>query len=207
MSAKDTVGSSAAGGSLEEKIRLAAEEKIAVLLSQYGVTDVDYAIRIGDQLISGNSRNFVIKEITTSQGIIKSQMAPIAEVTKKYTLIAAVLITVVIAVILAILSSSNVRRQRHSLGIMKSLGYSSHDLMTQMALKILPVTLLSVLIASVCVVLINRVFWTALFGVVATTNIPVIVIGDIGLILFCYAVTYFSAGRIKKISVTELMTE
>lgn len=207
MSAKDTVGSSAAGGSLEEKIRLAAEEKIAVLLSQYGVTDVDYAIRIGDQLISGNSRNFVIKEITTYQGIIKSQMAPIAEVTKKYTLIAAVLITVVIAVILAILSSSNVRRQRHSLGIMKSLGYSSHDLMTQMALKILPVTLLSVLIASVCVVLINRVFWTALFGVVASTNIPVIVIGDIGLILFCYAVTYFSAGRIKKISVTELMTE
>ncbi|MCR4689850.1 MAG: FtsX-like permease family protein [Lachnospiraceae bacterium] len=207
MSAKESMEGGAAGDSVEDKIRAAAQEKIAVLLSQYGVTDVDYAIRIGDQMISGNSRDFVIKEINSYQGIIKSQMAPIAEVTKKYTLIAAILISLVIGVILAILSSSNVRRLRHSLGIMKSLGYSSRDLMTQMALKFLPVTLFSVLLASICVVLLNSFFWRAIFGVIANANPFVILMGDVGLILFCYAVTYFSAGRIKKISVTELMTE
>lgn len=64
-SAKDTAYAQSAQGSLEERIRAKADEKMAVLISQYDVTDVDYAIRIGDTVISGNSSRFVIKEISS----------------------------------------------------------------------------------------------------------------------------------------------
>ncbi len=47
---------------------------MAVLISQYGVTAVDYAIRIGDTVISGNSSRFVIKEMSSIKDILKSQM-------------------------------------------------------------------------------------------------------------------------------------
>ena len=90
---------------------------------------------------------------------------------------------------------------------MKSMGYSSKDLMTQMALRFMPVTVVSMAVASVIMVFVNKMFWELMFGVVTETNILLMAVTDILMILFCYAVTYIGAGRIKKISVTELMTE
>ena len=54
---------------------------------------------------------------------------------------------------------------------------------------------------------INQVFWGALFATIAETNWLVMIFTDLALAVFCYLVTYFSAGKIKKISVNELMTE
>ena len=196
-----------ASGSLEDMIKAAADEKMAVMLSRYGVTSVDYAVRIGDKLVTGNSRPFVIKEISTWEGMIKTQMAPISDTFRNYSLVAAILISGIVAVILSIIAASNVRRQRHSLGIMKGLGYSSKDLMTQIALKLMPVIMISLIIASFGAVWINKIFWLAIVGIIAKTNIPVIIVTDIVLMVFCYIVTYLGAGRIRKISVNELMTE
>ena len=206
-SAKDAVGDRAVTGSLEDRIRATADEKIAVMLSQYGITNVQYAVQVGDKLITGNSSSFVIKEISTWEGMVKTQMAPIADTFKKFTIVAAILISIIVGVILSIIAASNVRRQRHNLGIMKGLGYSSKDLMTQMALRIMPVILVSLLTASFGVVWLNKFFWLAMIGVISHANIPVIIITDIVLAIFCYIVTYLGAGRIRKISVNELMTE
>ena len=41
----------------------------------------------------------------------------------------------------------------------------------------------------------------------APVNIPVMIAAVIVMILFCFGCAYFGAGRIKKISPTELMTE
>ncbi len=194
-------------GSLEEQLSKAAKEKIAILMSRYGVTDVDYAVRIGDKMITGNSRDFIISEIRSWRGNIKAQMEPLAKMTKTFTFLAALLIALIVAVIFAIIASSNVRRQRHNLGIMKAMGYSSKDLMKQMALKFMPVIIVSMIVSSVLCVYVDRIFWSSIFGTVARTDRIAIVLTDLAMILFCYAVTYIGAGRIKKISVTELMTE
>ena len=194
-------------GSTEGKLRAAAGEKIATLMKQYGVTDVDYAVQIGDDLITGNSRDIVIKDITSYEGIVKTQMVPIAESTKSFSFIALIVISLIVAVLLAIITSNDVRRQRQRLGIMKGLGYSSKDLMKQISLKLLPVFIVGVLLATVCGILFNNFFWGVSFATIAENNVVVIVITDLLLILFCYAVTYISAGKIRKISVTELMTE
>ena len=191
----------------EARIQAIADEKMDTLLTQYGVTDVDYTIRIGDKIISGNSKKHMIKNVANWDGMINVQMASIAESVKLMSIFAVILVTIVVAVILGIITSSNVKRQRQSLGIMKGLGYSSKDLMTQMALKIMPVTIVSVIISGFLGIVVNKVFWMSGFGSIAKTNVPVLIVMEILLVAFCYIVTYISAGKVKKISVTELMTE
>lgn len=206
-SAKDMAYAQSAQGSLEERIRAKADEKMAVLISQYGVTDVDYAIRIGDTIISGNSSRFVIKEISSVKDLAKSQMKPIAAVTKTFSFWAVIFIAVVVAVILGIIAVSAVKRQRREFGIMKSMGYTSRDLMIQLTLRILPVTIISSCIAAVLSVWVQRAFWMAAFGVQIPESLPLMIGTAAALVLYCLIVTYVSAGSIRKISVTELMTE
>ena len=206
-SAKDTAYEQSAQGSLEERIRAKADEKMAVLISQYGVTDVDYAIRIGDTIISGNSSRFVIKDISSMKDLATSQMESIAAVTKTFSFWAVIFIAVVVAVILGIIAASAVKRQRRELGIMKSMGYTSRDLMIQLTLRILPVTLISSCIAAVLSVRVQRAFWMAAFGVQIPESLPLMIGTAASLVLFCLIVTYISAGSIRKISVTELMME
>ena len=206
-SAKDAAYEQSVRGSLEERIRAKADEKMAVLISQYGVTDVDYAIRIGDTIISGNSSRFVIKDISSMKDLSKSQMESIAAVTKTFSFGAVIFIAFVVAVILGIIAASAVKRQRRELGIMKSMGYTSRDLMIQLTLRILPVTIISSCIAAVLSVWVQRAFWMAAFGVQIPESLPLIIGTAATLVLFCLIVTYISAGSIRKISVTELMME
>ena len=206
-SAQDMANEKYAEGSLEERIRAKADEKMALLISQYGVTGADYAIRIGDTMISGNSSRFVIKEMSSMKDLARSQMESIAGVTKTVSFWAVIFIAVVVAVILGIIAASAVKRQRRELGIMKSMGYTSRDLMIQLTLRILPVTIVSSMIAAVLSIQVQRAFWMASFSVNIPEK-PVLIIGtSAALAAFCLTVTYISAGSIRNISVTELMTE
>lgn len=139
--------------------------------------------------------------------LAKSQMGSIAAVTKTFSFWAVIFIAVVVAVILGIISVSAVKRQRREFGIMKSMGYTSRDLMIQLTLRILPVTIISTCIAAVLSVRVQRAFWMAAFGVHIPESLPLVIGTAAALVLFCLIVTYVSAGSIRKISVTELMTE
>ena len=148
-----------------------------------------------------------MKDLQSYKDLIKSQLDPIANITRIFTGIGAVAIGFVVAVILGIIASSNVKKRRKDLGIMKSLGYSSKDLMKQIAISIMPVTIVSVILASFAVIAVNKIFWFTAFGVPMKTNIPVLILTDLALVIFTFVMTYIGAGKIKKISVNELMTE
>jgi ABC-type enterochelin transport system permease subunit len=55
--------------------------------------------------------------------------------------------------------------------------------------------------------LINKLFWLYIWGADMHTSLPVVIISGIMMVVFCYIVTYIGAGKIRKISVTELITE
>ena len=207
LSVKDSMSLSGGAGDLEERIRSAADEKIAMLVSNYGVTNTDYAIVVGDKVITGNSRHFVIKDTFAMRETGEQSLAAVGAVSKYGSAGGAVVITIVVAVILGLIVSSDVKRQRHSLGVMKGLGYSSKDLMTQMAIKIMPVTVVSLTIGAFLGGWLFKEFFMVVFGAAAVVSVPVLIAADILMIVFCYIVTYFCAGKVKEISVTELMTE
>ncbi len=206
-SAKDSINAEGKDGTLEERIRAAADEKLALLTSQYGVTNIDYAVVIDGQVITGNSRYFIIKDVSSFMTLAEQSLSGVSTVSKYGSIGAMLVLSAVVAVILGIIASSNVKRQRRRLGIMKGMGYTSKDLMKQIAIKTMPVTIVSVIIASFATKYIYSAFWLMAFGSVGELNIPLTIIADVILVVFCYAVTYLSAGKIKAISVTELMTE
>ena len=108
---------------------------------------------------------------------------------------------------LSVLAGTTVRRKRKELGIMKAMGYTSKDLMQQIAFRIMPIAGVAVVLASVVSVYLMRVFGLTSFGVVLDVNFWIMVPVDICLLIFFYLVTYISAGKTKEISATELMTE
>ena len=206
-SAKDSMNAGDADGSLEKRIRAAADEKLALLTSQYGVTNIDYAVVVDGQVITGNSRHFIIKDVSSLMTLAEQQLTNVSAVSEYGSVGAMLVLSAVVAIILWLIASSNVKRQRRKLGIMKGMGYTAKDLMKQIAIKTMPVTIVSVIIASFAAKYVYSTFWLMAFGVVGELNIPLTILADVILVAFCYAVTYISAGRIKAISVTELMTE
>ncbi|MBP5655384.1 MAG: ABC transporter permease, partial [Clostridiales bacterium] len=206
-SAVETQENKEAAGTLEDRIKRAADEKMALLVANYGVTDIDYAIKVGDQMITGSSSGMIIKDVNSIEDLAKTQMGAIAGYSQGFTLGGMIFVSVVIVIILWIIVSSNVRRRRKDLGIMKSMGYSSKDLMKQIAIEFLPTTIVAVIIAAVASIYLQKSFWLLVFGADIGINFLLLSLCSIGIVLFCYVVTYICAGRIKKISVNELMTE
>ncbi len=207
MSADTALASPESGDSLEQQLSAEAQQKIATLISRYGVTSLDWAVQVGDEVYTGNSREFVIKDTSQDKHIMESQLKTIVIGLNAFCIVSIIVDGIIVAVILGIIASSNVKRRRKELGIMKGLGYSSKDLMTQIAVGFMPVTCLSVIISAFLAVYLNKALWIIAFGVDMHTNIPLLIIVSILMAGFCYLMTYISAGKIKKISVTELMTE
>ena len=191
----------------EERIRQVADEKIAQLIFLYGVTDVDYAIKIGDTIITGNSEKFVLRGVSSLLDLAEGQLKSVVDAMRAVSLVIVSVSVIIAVVILSNLAHTVVKRKRKELGIMKSVGYTSKDLMKQIALRVMPIAGVAVIIASVCSVYLMNAFGIAAFAVIIDANYWIMVPLDICLLLFCYLVTYISAGKIKEISVTELMTE
>lgn len=73
-----------AEGSLEERIRKKAEQQMALLISQYGAKEVDYAIKIGDQMISGGTGKMRIREITSFHELVGAQLGGLSRLMKSF---------------------------------------------------------------------------------------------------------------------------
>ena len=206
-SVENTLKEDSVTGNYEDKIRQVADEKMARLISLYGITDVDYSIKIGDRVISGNSEKFILRDVSSTLDLLEGQLGPIAVGMKAISLVIAGCSVIVATVILSVLAGTTVRRKRKDLGIMKAMGYTSKDLMQQITFRIMPIAGVAVVLASAVSVYLMRAFGLTFFGVVLDVNFWIMVPVDICLLIFFYLVTYISAGKTKEISATELMTE
>ena len=191
--------------SYEERIRNEAERKIAEIMANYGVTHVEYAIQSGDTVIKGNSDGFIIKSIMNVRSIMETQLGAISIGIAVLTTLFMIISVFVVMIILFILMESTIRKQRKEFGIMKGIGYTSRELMLQLAFRIMPAALFSVAAGTAVGVSLLKLL-TSYIGKVSV-NMPVVIILDVILLMFCFGCAYIGARKIKKISVCELMTE
>ena len=204
-SLSDTAKESAEGGSYEDRIRAEAEQQIAEMMANYGVTHLEYAIQSGDIVISGNSDAFQIVSIMNIRDIMRTQLGGLSMAINVIATLFVIVAAVVDMVILFILMESTIRRQRKELGIMKGMGYTSRELMVQLAMRIMPAALIAVVCGTVIGVLsVNLLI--AYFGKIIV-SLPIVIVLDISILAFCFLCAYGGARKIKQISVYELMTE
>lgn len=193
------------GDTLEERIRSAARIKMAKAMSESGVSYMEYAIRVGNQVITGSTNNMKISSLQYEHEDYKDIMDQYMLV---FVAIAAVLMAIsaiVVIIILSILMSSAIRKQYKELGIMKGLGYTSRELKFQMAFKMIPPTVISVILGSFASIFMLNLIELVIAKI--TVSVLSIVFVDLLILLFCFLCAYVNARRIGKISVYELMTE
>ena len=193
------------GDTTEEKIRAVADKRMAEAMSEEGVSYMEYAICVGDRVITGSTSLMKIKTLTFE----REEMEEIANMLLvSFAGIAAIMMIVsgiVVILILSILMASTIRRQYKELGIMKGLGYTSRELKFQLAFRIVPVALLAVILGTVLSLLLIEVV-NAYVCKVMISALTVVLL-DIAILFYCFICAYISARRIKKISVYELISE
>ena len=205
-SVADTRKTESIGDTAEERLRAEADRLIAEYLANHGADHIEYAIQIGDKTISGSSESFAIKNVQDIKHVLQTQMGGIFSTISLTAWSLMGIAAVVSAIIIIALMEQAVRRQRKELGIMLGLGYTTKELMVQLAMRIMPAVIVAIILGTVGAAAVFRAVMDAMVGM-TPINIPMIIAAIIIMILFCFGCAYVGAGRIKKISVTELMTE
>ena len=205
-SVADTRKTESIGDTAEERLRAEADRLIAEYLANHGADHIEYSIQIGDKTISGSSESFAIKNVQDIKHVLQTQMGGIFSTISLTSWSLMGIAAVVSAIIIIALMEQAVRRQRKELGIMLGLGYTTKELMVQLAMRIMPAVIVAIILGTVGAAAVFRAVMDAMVGM-TPINIPMIIAAIIIMILFCFGCAYVGAGRIKKISVTELMTE
>ena len=205
-SVADTRKAESIGDTAEERLSAEADRLIAEYLANHGADHIEYSIQIGDMTISGSSESFAIKSVQNLAHSMQTQIGGIFHTISLTSWLLMGIAAVVSAIIIIALMEQVVRRQRKELGIMLGLGYTTKELMVQLAMRIMPAVIAAIILGTVGAA---AVFHAVMDVMVGTTpiNIPMMIVTIIIMILFCFGCAYVGAGRIKKISVTELMTE
>ena len=205
-SVADTRKTESIGDTAGERLSAEADRLIAEYLANHGADHIEYSIQIGDKTISGSSDSFAIKSVQDIKHVLQTQMGGIFSTISLTSWSLMGIAAVVSAIIIIALMEQAVRRQRKELGIMLGLGYTTKELMVQLAMRIMPAVIAAIIPGTVGAA---AVFHAVMDAMIGTTpiNIPMMIVTIIIMILFCFGCAYVGAGRIKKISVTELMTE
>jgi ABC-type antimicrobial peptide transport system permease subunit len=193
------------GDTLEEKIISATNIKMAEAMEKSGVSYMEYAVRIGDRVITGSTSAMKIRNMTFVMEE-NSEIADMLCVSFAGIMVIMMIISgVIVTIILSILMTSTVRKQYRDLGIMKSMGYTSRELRFQMAFRIVPAVVIAVAIGDVLSLLLMQV----VDSYVCKVDVSAVgtMIMDAVILAFCFISAYISSAKIKKISVYELITE
>lgn len=193
------------GDTLNERIQRAANAKMAKAMTEKGVSYMEYAIRVGDRVITGSTSAMKIQKLTFVREENREIAGMLCMVFAGVSIGMMVASGIIVILMLAILMASTIRKQYRELGIMKSLGYTSGELMFQLAFRIIPVAFLAVVMGTLLSI--------PLMGVVGAFVCKIevspvgIMIMDLAILVFCFGCAYVNARRIKKITAYELITE
>ena len=201
----DLSKSEVTGDSLEERIRSAADKKMAKAMLESGVSYMEYAITIGDQTIASSTSLMKISSVAFTKSDYEEMLDQLCIIFKILSVVLSIVCAVVVMIILSILMESTIRKQYRELGIMKGIGYTSKELMYQMAMRIVPTTIIAVAIGTLISVALTDSI--EMFLAKLAVSVTVVLITDLAILLFTFFAAYRGAKKIKNISVYELMTE
>ena len=206
-SVEDTVGKSQEEGTLEDRIKAKADEQMALLKSKYGVSNASYAIKVGDKIITGDSGKFKLTEISSFSETMDTQMGGLSVISQIISIILMIIIVGIISIIMNFLIESIIKKERQAMGIEKACGYTSEDIRKQIVVRMMPVAVPAIIAGTILALPVVMLFLKIAFGTVFDIRLFWVPIAIVLISLYVYVTTYISAGKVKKISVTELMTE
>jgi putative ABC transport system permease protein len=153
------------------------------------------------------------EDVVDVEEMINSQSSVyISAVLAVMVLILANTVLVVVLILYLVIKTMILKRKRE-FGILKATGYTTFQLMTQIAMSFVPIVIAGVMIGGVLGCLLTNSMLTLLlsgagiYNVQFIVKIPLIVVLCIGIIVLAYLVSMLVAHRIKRITAYGLITE
>ncbi len=200
--------------SAEEAARKKAEEKLASLISMYGVDSAQYALMVdGEIILSGDTGNYEIDRIENNERLFVSNVDSIASsVLLMAVMILAGTLLMIILVLYMVIKSLIVQR-KPEFGIYKAVGYTDRQLMESIASSFLPASAAGVAVGCVIASLTVNRLSSLLFERIGISKLELsvnpLLLMCMGLLLvaFSYGVSMVQARKLKNITVYGLLSE
>lgn len=195
-------------------VKARAEEKISNYISQYGVDSLEYSVSLnGEIILSGGSSNYQIEEIVNFSETLEAKLGSFITSISLLLQVITVVSLAIVTLILFLVIRSIIAKRKVEFGILKANGYSTPELMLQLALSFVPVSICSgVLGAILGGILVNPIL-TLLFSVlgvshfVFTINPILAAIVIISIIIATFIIAMAATYRLKSVSVRNLLTD
>jgi len=196
------------------KVKKIAEEKVANLLNLYNVDSVEYALMVdGKIVVSGNSNTYKIEKITDMKTQLGSQLSSMSTTISSLAKIITIATMLIITLILSLMIKAMIIKRKVEFGIYKAIGYTTKELMIQIALSFMPTAILGTILGTIIgYVSVNPLLTMALHSIgISKFEASINAMALIGVIIlivgFTFLVAMVEAYKVKKISVYELLTE
>lgn len=191
-----------------------ADEKIAKLLSDYGVDSVSYSVMLdGEIILSGDSSAYKINKIADLKNYLDGQLNSYAHTMSGMVATILAVTLLITGGILSITIKNIIKRKRKEYGTYKAMGYTTKDLVKQLSLSFAITSIIGAAAGTVLITLFSDRIFQMLFASVGLTRVsctinPIILIGaGIFIVVYLYFLAMLKAYKIKKITAYELLTE
>jgi putative ABC transport system permease protein len=150
---------------------------------------------------------------TNFEETYKSQMGVYTVIVSIISIIIVLITSALVALILYLLIKTTIIRRSQEIGIMKTIGYTSHQIMLQISLSFLPVILIGIIVGGSLGgfgmnPLISILFRSiGIMKINFVITIPMILGIGIGLCVFSFAVCILVSMKIRKIAAYHLINE
>lgn len=191
-----------------------AEEKLSVLMTMYGVDSAQYALMVnGELLLFGDTNAYQLDHLENNLQLIAASSSSMTTAIQMMSIILLIGTLCIISLVLYMVIRSMLVKRRREFGIYKAIGYTSHQLMLQIAISFLPTAFVGVLCGNGAAVAGAGPLMAALLGGMGISRldfaIPVFLLLAMGcfLLLFSFLLSILVSRKIHKISVYGLLTE
>lgn len=191
-----------------------AEEKLAALLSMYGVDSAQYALmKDGEIVLSGDTSAYQIDKIENNRQLFISNVDSITASVRLVTVMILLGTILIIALVFYMVIKSMIVRRSREFGIYKALGYTDRQLMEQVAVSFVPSVLSGIVSGCILTAFSINHLSSLLFRGIGISQLAFEINGGVlfgmGACLTAYSfmICMAVAWRIRKISAYELMIE
>ena len=184
----------------------------------------NYKGTIFNVYLEGTDHASFIKNIKARYGNLIADAIDVEETVENQTSIYTTVVFAVMVMILAItflvvvlilylVIKTMILKRKKEFGILKAIGYTTFQLMNQIAMSFVPIVILGVMIGC----LLGYLYTNSLLSLLLTSagirnvqfnvDVPLLIVLSVGIIMLAYLVSMFVSRRIKKISAYGLITE
>ena len=171
------------------------------------VDDADYVDEMTDTL--GDKATAVI----SISAILDSQMGAYVDMASLITIIILIITCLVITMILYLVIKTMITKNKRSIGIQKALGYTTAQLVLQMALTFAPVTIIGTAIGLVCGILFTNPSFALCLKSIGIMKVNLSIMGmhfaliALGIIIYSFIIALLISLKIRKVTAYKMLTD